>query len=1354
MKRSLIFLCFIVCSSTVHATVSTQYYPNYKINQSRKQINDDLVQIKALSVTADKISPWIFSRLNTNLRSVFPAFPQNSDYKVIYQQCLNTTQKLSTNYTYADFTDFLNFCYEKLAIIQSEIQSSYTVNAQVVANPKSGPAPMTVTFDARSSVDPSKDTIPRNNYFWRFKDIDGIEKIIWVWPVINYTFTKPWNYVVHLTVRSVNQSQWYFDGDTNVTVDVAPQSAVITIFANGKRLIENGFIKLGTTEAALGVVFDATATTPTWWRRIIKHRRELKWDGTSYETQAEWSPTVLKRSLPSNGDYTVSLTTTDNEWNELTKKYRVIVSDPVAIIRPTPDFGTTSTRFVFDGSSSYAVSARLKNYKREIFDPSNNLIQSYTQKQISQTFLRPWPYTIKLTVIDELGQSNIDQFKLFVESTDPLPQFTIVPTQERDLPSQFILDASSSSDYDTAQWDSLTYERKFDGQTIKIEQWSPIDQRIVVTPTEAKPFTARLIVKDKYGKSNEISKVIDVKSSLRPSLTMSPQASVRWNDITFVATVNKPASAYQWNFGDGNTRITNDWTITHSYAKVGIYPVSLTVSTPNGETNTIRSRAFIWESNEPIVVYTVQRDNIWIIPVATCRINNKDEPAFDVNRYQVVKIDATSSVNVRGEQSNLKTYYKPQNDEIFRSPTLDYRFATLWCQYVDISVEDPIQWSIVKQRAYFRVRNAMPKLDNLTISFPQYGNDVWVWFMQAKRIDPSFETMDPLIVRLNANWAIDPDWQISYFSWYYYKTDNPDRILDVKITPWNVPSVTFGLSKEAGEYAFWVKIVDNDEEGQRSEDIIWRWPVVFLKPKWADSNDIPIVTLVANRVSAKVWEDIVFKTQSRILSDREDFAWTRIFKYDFDGDWFDDLTTRLSEVTYRYSKPSSVSWPYQPKVKVMYRDKVGVGSSEPIVVKKWIIPKFIFSIIDRTIIVKDISFGVTWSTSRLFCMDMKKCKTDSSYLKTETWFVFMYPDYGKYIMKLELKDEFDNVEWYREIIELKPGSWDVIATPAVVQTASWLSISVWNSLDNTISVYVPWTWCSIDTNTTLDTNKDSNPSNDADIPCSQYGTVTFDSTQPRVSMLVFGTKNLPITVELLDNQIPIPAWFEESVKVIDSLISQHKWKNQLLVSTLKDLKSNLSDKWARSANLIDLKAVALWSQLDTGSRVSVDQLITTLWWWSVSAAFGGTIFDQAKADILKLVDTQSRQTLSSLFEKFDANAWNKELQTQNLNEILMTVQWLAQKNQFDVNDVEIVRLKLCDIANYKELQTKSCWEVVVSTWDIQAPVQKSWSWRWIIRILVYIVWWAIVIFVGAIVRYAIKAKQNQNAIPPSSTPAP
>ena len=51
------------------------------------------------------------------------------------------------------------------------------------------------------------------------------------------------------------------------------------------------------------------------------------------------------------------------------------MSDPVTVIRQTPENWTTSTIFNFDGSASYSLTSRLNTYIWEVFDwnwDSNN----------------------------------------------------------------------------------------------------------------------------------------------------------------------------------------------------------------------------------------------------------------------------------------------------------------------------------------------------------------------------------------------------------------------------------------------------------------------------------------------------------------------------------------------------------------------------------------------------------------------------------------------------------------------------------------------------------------------------------------------------------------------------------------------------------------------------------------------------------------------------------------------------------------------------------------------------------------------------------------------------------------------
>ena len=85
----------------------------------------------------------------------------------------------SLDYT-SKLSMFLTNCYKPLSAILEKITTKYTISADAKVSPSSGPAPLTVTFDARASSDPSNDTIPTKNFFWYYKDTDGADKTIGV----------------------------------------------------------------------------------------------------------------------------------------------------------------------------------------------------------------------------------------------------------------------------------------------------------------------------------------------------------------------------------------------------------------------------------------------------------------------------------------------------------------------------------------------------------------------------------------------------------------------------------------------------------------------------------------------------------------------------------------------------------------------------------------------------------------------------------------------------------------------------------------------------------------------------------------------------------------------------------------------------------------------------------------------------------------------------------------------------------------------------------------------------------------------------------------------------------------------
>lgn len=172
----------------------------------------------------------------------------------------------------------------------------------------------------------------------------------------------------------------------------------------------------------------------------------------------------------------------------MTKEYQLVISDPVATIKSSPaNGGNTSSTYSFDASTSYSVISNLKTFSWTIYDQEGNVLESIqNQKTIQKKFPAPGNYTVALRVTDEQGQENQDMAKVFVDSTPPVPQFTMEPTEQWQYPSQYIFDASPTSDYDATNGnDALSYEWSFsNGESAKIEKGYDDNKRVLVSFNE------------------------------------------------------------------------------------------------------------------------------------------------------------------------------------------------------------------------------------------------------------------------------------------------------------------------------------------------------------------------------------------------------------------------------------------------------------------------------------------------------------------------------------------------------------------------------------------------------------------------------------------------------------------------------------------------------------------------------------------------------------------------------------------------------------------------------------------------------------------------------------------------------
>lgn len=1383
----LITLPLLLGISIVNAVPVPDYYKaNYSIANDWENIKKIFIEIEANNQIGEETSPESFNSLYHSFNNVFPKFPQEYNFQIVYQKCKTLSQNLSSIYNQNIFASFMDNCFRPLSTILNTIDSSYTVKPNITVNPSTWPAPLTVTLSATNSVDPSSETIPENNYYWYYRDVNWVDQAIWNKSVLNYTFTKAWTHIVHLTVRSSNYNNWIFDWEKDVSIVVKPMSASISVYANWKKLSTTERTKFGTQEWLNWIILDWSATIPIWWRKLETYQRKIVWwNWFSLVKNWEWVPWIIKVLLPNEGEYKITLTTRDNEWNSIFEEYSIVLADPVAIIKQSPEVGSTSNTFTFDASSSYSVTSSVRLYTWEIFDSNWNKKTTYQWKTIKYQFVEPGNYTVKLTVTDNLWESNTETTQVYVESSDPIAQFTYTPDSNRKYASKFLFDASASSDVDAINWvDELTYSWIFSNPevtTINSLEWN--NRKVKVSFDSVWEHTVKLIVTDKYGKSSSIEKKIVVESILRPEMLIAPVATTWWTPINIMVQSNQNILNYSRNFGDWSTVSTQSNKIQHVFSKVWNYKITLTVYGEKWDTNTITETVFIWEKNMPTAAYKLRNWSSEIIKqneecVESTSQWNVVHPAYRVFRYNQVTIDPSDSVNTKWTSSDLKFFFKPKYGDIYNTSTFKHTFSELWCSYVDMTVEDSAMWVSSSQRIWFKTYNSLPTLDNVTLSFPQYWNWVWIGLNQASQntIQDIFNWDTDLTVKVTASNAKDADWFISYFKWYYYYKDDPSRRLETKITPSTV-NYTYFQIKEAWEYMFWVTIYDNDDWKTVSEEVLWNWPIVLLTQD-SKNVDIPIVTLRSNKTTVEVWDEVTFNVSAKIISDRADFQQERTIRYDFDWDWERDLVTKDDEVTYIYEKPEE-NW-YIPRVSVLYRWYVWSAKWWSIIVKDALRPRLLYTAAWNFVLFRDISLW--WIEKTTICLSLLDCKKNNDwYVLVNTgkasYFTFKYPEYEKYFVSVDLEDEYANLVNKKMAITLNwittdnwkvvNYTWDIklLTIPEYQEKEDGtMEIFVGNSLDNSVLYYVlneknDWD-CYVDLDITDDIERD--------FSCNETYLKKYSPKYKNKTWRIYYTKNGSLvykefSVFFLDYSVKLSEEEQAAYDKISWLLQNVEDEN------LRILLLNLQD-WLISETETEANTIALQEYLNNEKNLKIDDLqkneiqdlvgelsnstvVDAMWW---------TEYDKAKLEILLVLPKNLRTRVSGMFSDFEiieADYWNwlsqQDKRKEKLQEILNLIISKTTDDLENQGDDEIAKADLdgvvvpniCKIMGYYEIASTT--NLCDGTQVVKVPeatdvekVSKNKLSTWL-KVLIITLSSLICIFVVLVIFFAVKAKINR-----------
>ena len=1393
----------IFATSRSSSNVPNSYYANYMVEDDWNKLAAIFVDVDATTKIGQINWSATYAEQLSIMNRVFKYFPQDDyEFLLIYEQCKKTTATMAKDPSTTNFQAYNDKCKKPLTKLKNTIDKDYTVKVAATASPSSWPAPLTVTFDARGSKDPSNETIPSNKYFWYYRDIDGVDKTIWIWPVVKYQFLEAWTYIVHCTVRSSNA--WVFDGTKNITVTVSPKSATVSVYANGKKMQKNKASKIGIQEANKWVLFDGSSTTPLWGREILSYT----WNVTSrdwfkWTKSGDWSPSYINLPLPWQGDYSITLAVTDNEHNVVSETYTLAVSDPVAIVQQNPDKWNTSTTYSFSANASYSLTSRLKLYTWEIFDSEWTKMDTLQWKQINRQFKKPGNYTVNLTVEDEMWLKNSDVVNIYVDSTPPTPQFSITATNKWRYPSEFILDASASTDIDASNWyDVLSYEWIFSNSDAKeITETEDDNKVITVIFNEKWKHKVTLKVTDNYWQTEEITKEINVESILRPELTINPKATIWWEPVLFKVQTNVPVINYEWDFGNWTpTRTTTDNKWEVKYDKVGSYNVKVKVIGENDDSNEVTEKVFIWEKDSPIIWYEVRdgsshvikQNDVCVVAESNWTWTAKYD-AFRVDRQASFTINTTQSVNAQGSKNNLKYYFQLKNDEILQSAKFSHKFNSLWCQYVDYTLEDTSLWKVTKERIWFKVVNALPKLNNLTLSYPQYGNEMGIWLQQSKSTNDIFSSsIDPIIIKVTAEGAIDTDWTISYYKWYYYPKSNPNKLLDTKITPWTISYAFFSVPRQAWEFMFWVKMFDNDDGNKSSEDILGNGPIIMFPPD-TKQPDIPIVTLKSDKINVEVGEEVTFDIISKIISDRSDFEKERTIQIDFDWDWEYDLTTKNDRVKYAYTKASPTESPYTPIASVIYRDYRGIWEWTPIVVKTWLRPGLMYTAIGRSVIFKDISLGNI--IEREICLDKEQCeKWNQNYINKslDSTFKVTYPKSWTYTVSIKAKDSNGNEAVTEQQVTitdrttLQPiDDWVFLVTLPEVNFENWVpSVFLSKQLNNQVMFYVKATnditTCYVDSDINFDSSSDWDAKNDKDFGCNRMTNQTYTPSYESAVGRIYYQKSTDTSLQHKDFIVEFADYetnFDEETRqkydlakeLIQTIDDSSSIANGTLRSLIVTLRNDIAngDKNARRWDVLQIEQFKSENRvkLTESQEEKLNDLISSLQDHATISALWGTPYEVSKEEILSLLPQKLKQDTYDLFHEFEMLDWETSGDTKwQRATILVKIDDLISKNAVPSNNIweneiasddyeNIVKNNICKIGEEYDILLKICGQYNKDNPDVKiepttVAVQKedisNSTWMpTIVKVLLWILGIVVFVFAWAISAFAIKAKLRE-----------
>ena len=686
------------------------------------------------------------------------------------------------------------------------------------------------------------------------------------------------------------------------------------------------------------------------------------------------------------------------------------------------------------------------------------------------------------------------------------------------------------------------------------------------------------------------------------------------------------------------------------------------------------------------------------------------------------------------------------------------------------------------------MKNALPRLKNVTLSFPQYAdnsNTIWFTSNNSSSSQTTFDCSwtNNVIVKVTAVDASDSDWTISRLRFYYYNTDDPSRILEYKETWINTPYVYFSIPKMAWEYKFGVMIYDNDGWMIDSEEYLSSNPSIYFPS--CTETDTPIVTLRLNSQNIEVWDTVTYSIVSKITSSNQDFDTDRTFYYDFtwDGKW--DLVTKKDTATYTFTEPNE-SW-ITPRAAVEYRWKLWIWDGAKIYVKNWIKPVLLYNSIGNTVIFRDLSIWVF--QQRQICFDVDQCKLwNTKYQKTHivtedlqnlsswSWtiitqndsFMQKYTDYWAHNVSIYLKNKYgiEVSTWFVVRTSDNKENWriapwiNMITIPETTFNNANPEIFLSKAMNNVVLMYInndSWEDCYVDTDISIDTDWDSKPDNDMDVLCNKMAKIVYQPSYDTAIWRVYFKNNWQLTfknfyvqfegyiLELDDEKLSI----YKDITTLMNGIEDSTIENTNLKTSLNTLRTNLNDITVVTPTVVSIKEqIDDWGiKLSQKQKDLLDSILDRLSNADTVVSVWMSEYDINKMDILAIMPKTSkiRASVEEWFLRFEEET-NEAERANILTGILKDI---SESKELDQSDKKDIQRRFCAVFEYYNLTsyTDACASSIDS--DSSNPQkgdswEKSWGMATRLKIVLFILvggllamWWIILFF-------SIKAKLSSS----------